>query len=255
MYQLSKLKNFTSIIHGFSTVDDGNMSFKFGGENEVFENRKRFLKNLGIKPGSCVSLMGQHGDKIVVVDKNYAGRGLKDYKQALKDYKQALRVDGLITKEKGLYLFMLAADCLPIIFYSPKKEIVGIAHAGWRGADNKIAVKAVKKLEKEFGCIASDLIIAFGPAALGNSYIKGNPSQKSSSDWKPFLEKINGNKYKVDFVGFCKQQLIEVGVKKENLFESTIDTIKDSRFYSHYRDSKVESGDSGRFACVVGLKA
>ena len=247
MYQIPKLKEFPDLIHGFSTIDDGNMSFKFGGENEVFENRKKFLEKLGIKPDSCVCLMGQHGDKIVVVGKNDAGSGIKDYTGAL-------RVDGLITKEKGLYLFMLAADCLPIIFYSPKREIVGIIHAGWRGVDKEIAAKTVKKLEKEFDCKATDLIIAFGPAALKDSYIKGNPSQKSLPKWEAFLEKINDSKYKIDFVGFCKQQLIKAGVKKENLFESGVDTIKDSRFYSHYRDSKTQSGDKGRFACVVGIR-
>lgn len=247
MYKIPQPKDFSGIVHGFSTIDEGNMSFKFGGNREVVENRKNFLKKLGINFNSCVCLMGQHESKVSVVDKSDATKGMKDYKGAG-------RVDGLITKEKGLFLFMLAADCLPIIIYDPIKKLVGLVHAGWRGTDKEIAAKTLVRFKEEFGSSFKDLVVGFGPAALKKSYLKTNPSQIKSAKWKPYLKKEKDELYRVDFVGFCKKQLIMRGVKRENIFESKVDTIKDLRFFSHYRDSQTENGDSGRFACVIGMK-
>jgi polyphenol oxidase len=38
----------------------------------------------------------------------------------------------LITSEKDLVLSVLVADCVPIIFYDEIKNIIAVAHAGWR---------------------------------------------------------------------------------------------------------------------------
>lgn len=247
MFQIPQLKSLTDIIHDFSTVEEGNVSFKFGSKDKVVENRKNFLKKLGINFNLCVCLAGQHTSKVSVVNKSDAGKGMKGYENAR-------RVDGLITKEKGLFLFMLAADCLPITIYDPVKKTVGLVHAGWRGTDKEVAAKTVIKLKEEFDSSPENLIIGLGPAALKKSYLKANPSQIKSAKWKPHLKKEKDELYRVDFVGFCKKQLIMRGVKRENIFESKADTIKDLRFFSHYRDSQTENGDSGRFACVIGMK-
>jgi len=88
-----------------------------------------------------------------------------------------------------------------------------------------------------------------------DSYIKENPEQKFDPKWLPYLEKKRNNLYAIDIVSFNKDQLIQAGTKEENIIISKIDTAKDKRFFSHYRDSKTEKGDVGRFACLVGLKS
>ncbi len=56
----------------------------------------------------------------------------------------------------------------------------------------------------------------------------------------------------VDIVGYSKRQLIEAGVKEENIEVSDIDTAADSTFFSHYRSKKTGEAE-GRFATVVGM--
>lgn len=43
---------------GVSTVEDGNMSVKWGEEKEVESNRDKFLKRLGIEFKDCVLASG-----------------------------------------------------------------------------------------------------------------------------------------------------------------------------------------------------
>ena len=236
---------FSPQVISFTSDHSLDFSLKSNHQDQALnsEQVEYVQQNCQLPQIQYINIRQVHGNGIVCVGQDYMSNnvGIEE-------------ADGLLTTVPQHALLLRTADCLPVFLFDVFAHCIGIIHAGWRGVDKEIAAKTVKKLEKEFDCKATDLIIAFGPAALKDSYIKGNPSQKSLPKWEAFLEKINDSKYKIDFVGFCKQQLIKAGVKKENLFESGVDTIKDSRFYSHYRDSKTQSGDKGRFACVVGIR-
>lgn len=258
MYQIPELLKFPKLFHAFSTVPDGNMANSILGRLQNFEqvvkNREKFLSGLGIPVDSCICVWVQHKDQVKAADRKLAGKSMRDFNFAAK-------VDGLITNEKNLYLFLLIADCLPIIAYDPKKQVVGIVHAGWTGVDLNIVGKVVKTLRKEFRSEPRDLIVGIGPCARKESYIKENPSQRSDPKWQPFIEKFEGdsiatlqNLYKVDFVGLCKKQMLDAGISEKNIFDCEIDTVKDKRFFSHYRDKNLPIEEQGRFACVVGVK-
>jgi YfiH family protein len=45
----------------------------------------------------------------------------------------ALPGDGLITKQNGLALAALAADCVPFGLVDPVNGVIAVGHAGWRG--------------------------------------------------------------------------------------------------------------------------
>ena len=73
--------------------------------------------------------------------------------------------DYLITNQTNISLGVLTADCLPIVFFCPVKQVIAIAHAGWRGSVAGIAQVVLKRLMDEFGVVAANLKIFFGPAA------------------------------------------------------------------------------------------
>ena len=55
------------------------------------------------------------------------------------------KCDALVTSDKSLILGITTADCLPIIFYDPKNQVIGIAHAGWKGLVKGVIQNTVKK--------------------------------------------------------------------------------------------------------------
>lgn len=247
MYQIEELLKFSGLVHGFSTKADGNMSFKFGKREEVIKNREKFLSDLGIKLDSCVALVTQHKDEIVIANRSLAGRGIREAEEAIP-------ADGLITKEKNLYLFLLIADCLPIIMYDPKKEVVEIIHAGWKSTKARIALKAINKFKSEFNCEVQNIYVAIGPAIHKESYKFKDPAQRQLEDWKPYLKDLPNGETAIDLIGYNVKQLKDAGVLPENIFVSDIDIAKSNNYFSHYRDSQRNPDGEGRFACVAGAK-
>lgn len=215
--------------------------------SKVLQNRKNFLSKINVDINSCVCMWVMGEDGVAEVN-------TKDTGVSMKDYKKAVKIDALITHKKNLFVFLLTADCAPVILYDPVKEVVGVAHVGWKGADLGIVRKVIKRLSDLYELKPKDLIVGIGPSARKESFIKENPSQRNKVEWKGAIKKMSGNKYQIDFVGLCKKQLVESGVKEKNILDCGIDTVKDGRFFSHYRDNDEDIEKQGRFACVVGLK-
>lgn len=231
----------------YSQLSEGNMSFLFGVKEEVLENRKQFLEKNGINIERTVCMQVKHSDEVMIADERLAG-------VSMNDKESAMLCDGLITDQKNLFLFLLIADCIPVGFYDPKKEVVGIAHCGWKELDLGIIESMIEKFTSIYQSDPKDIQSSIGPSIRKDSYIKENPSQKDDHKWQRFIEVIENNNYKVDIVGFCKDRLIRSGVKLENIIDSRIDTATDKRYFSHYRDKKDRTSDQGRFACVIGLR-
>ena len=73
--------------------------------------------------------------------------------------------DFLITNQKNIGIGVMTGDCLPIIFYDQKNNVIGIAHAGWKGSVAGVAQKTIAAMHDAFDTQASDLQIFFGPSA------------------------------------------------------------------------------------------
>jgi len=215
--------------------------------DNVLDNRKRFFKNIDVDINKTVCMWVLHGNETVEADPKLCGISMLDYHKAVK-------VDGLITNKKGIFLFLLIADCLPIIIYDRVKGAIALVHAGWKGVDLKIVKEAVYNMIKSYNSDPKNLIVGIGPCVYKESFAKENPSQMCDLGWKGYIKLIRDNIYSIDLVGFTKKQLLECGVLQENIFESGIDTAKNNNFFSHIRDGKLPIVRQGRFACVVGLK-
>lgn len=250
MYQIPKLKKYKNLFHAFSTVEDGNMSFKFEEEDVIRKKRKAFLKKCSIDPQKVASAYLVHETTVETVKDEWWG-------DSLLYWDKAPRIDGLLTNKKGHFVSLLVADCLPIILFDTKTRALGIVHAGWKGVENKIVQTALDKMNKEYGTHMSDLVVAIGPHIQSDSYRFEEVVQKEKDRfplWKKYLTDNSDGTTSIDLTSFTKDQLIEKGVLSENIIVSDVDTGKDTEFFSHYRDTREKHGDRGRFMCVVGIR-
>lgn len=106
-------------------------------------------------------------------------------------------------------------------------------------------------MHEEYKCNPKNIIVGIGPAIRKESYKFENPTQSTLSNWKDFIEKED-KLTSIDIVGYTIAQLIEVGIAKNNIFDSEIDTGIDKNFFSHYRNQRNEEIE-GRFASIVGM--
>ncbi len=243
-YQISKLTKYHQLLHAFSTIADGNMSFKWGQIEDVRQNRQKFLTDLNIDPSRVVSAELGHSDKIIKVAAAEAGWGV------LQDDCQ-LKGDSLITNEPDLYLWHVVADCLSVMLYDPINQAVALVHVGRKNANSQVIDKTIKALAEFYSTKPSDLVAGMGPSIHNCCYAYAEVEQISDPVWQKFLTSQNGLIY-IDLVGFTAKQLLDSGVLKDKLHLSSDCTAHSDKFFSHYR-AKQTSQPEKRFAAVIGL--
>lgn len=246
MYIFTKLSKVKGIKHAFSTVDEGDQSFNFLTEPAVVSNRKRFLGKLGLGLNDCVAMRVTHGNKVLVVGKKHLSKGMVHSDNALV-------CDGLLTSDRGVFLFLKIADCAPVVLYDVKNKTLGLIHVGWKNVENKTIVDTIETCKLSFSSSCKDLRVYIGPCIRKDSYIVQAPKQVKNPVWKNYIQNNGRGFFKIDFLGMLKKQLLDSGVSEINIFDCAIDTARDSRFYSYFLYNKLTLGPQGRFACVVGM--
>ncbi|TQI80981.1 YfiH family protein [Serratia fonticola] len=71
--------------------------------------------------------------------------------------------DGFFTREPGILLSVLTADCLPVIFSRQDGSAIGAVHAGWRGLLDGILEQMAERISLEDH--TANWVAAIGPAA------------------------------------------------------------------------------------------
>ncbi|HUX35872.1 MAG TPA: laccase domain-containing protein [Candidatus Paceibacterota bacterium] len=241
-------------MHGFSDMEDGNMSFNWGEENSVIKNRENFLAGLGIDTSDCVITRARmsHNTDIETIDSSIKGRGTKFSASDAAD------VDAMITGEKNLFLVILTGDCIPLILYDPIKSVLALAHLSRINTPQNFTRKIIEKMESEYGAKPANILAGIGPFINKESYIfSAEELMKIVPDEKifgGFISDLSDGTKSIDLVGYNIREIISAGIKKENIEISGIDTAKDKNFFSHCRS--VRTGEpEGRMATVAGIKS
>jgi len=216
------------LIYGISAKADGPMKYSGGlTDKQVLDNRKKFFSKSKIDLYKVVWAEAVHGNNIKIVGKRQAGRTVKD-------------VDGLITDEKGIYLAITVADCLPVYFYDPKRKVIAIVHAGWRGLLKNIGGWTIKKIVEEYKASPRDLKVFIGPHIRKCHFTVKTEVARKFFKYRKFVLK-KSDKYYIDLLGILKEQLMETGVKKSNIKISQECTYcLYEKFFSFRRDKPKE---------------
>lgn len=138
--------NFIShqnIYLGISNKKDGPMK-------SSLENRFLFFKNKGLADKNTISAGLADSNKVIVVDDI-------DTSQRIEN------CDALITNQSQYLLTITVADCLPIYFYDKNKNIIALAHAGWRGVLLNITQAVIDVFLNHYDSNLEDLEVYIGP--------------------------------------------------------------------------------------------
>jgi polyphenol oxidase len=171
----------SQLLIKYSTIDDGNMSFVRGDHTQTLKNRQNFLKKYNLNLEGIIVPRTQHGLDIKLVGKTDLGKGARDLESTFK-------VDGLLTNEREVYLFLVAADCQPISLFDPKNNAIGLIHASWKNLDLGIIQKGVTEMTTNFQTDPKELQVQIGPS-VGPCCYKGldEMNQKDKPEWKDFI--------------------------------------------------------------------
>lgn len=243
------------LIHGFSTrlggVSKGyfssmNLSFQRGDrEEDVRENYKRIGKAIGFSPENLVFSDQIHEDTIYSVTKDDCGKGYT--KELLKGN------DGLVTNERQVPLVTFYADCVPIFFYDPVKEVIGMAHSGWRGTVKRIGCKMLSKMQTEYGSKVEDILVVIAPSICKDCYeISEDVANEFKKEMKEiptelYLEEKGNGKYQLDLWKVNEEMFLRAGVQREHLAVTDLCTCCNTELFFSHRASEGKRGNLAGF--------
>lgn len=225
-----------SCIHGFSKREGGISKTPFdslnlgGSEDEysnIFANRKTALENLDLSIDNLAYLKQIHSNKV-----NVAKVG-------------QLEGDALVTDKKNIVLAISIADCYPLLFHDPVNNIIGGAHAGWRGTVSKIAENTILEMLK-IGAKAEYIKVAIGQGICQDNFEVGEEvvDQFKNASFPSSCWKEN----KIDLVACNKFVLVQNNIKADNIWSMNRCTFEND-FFSYRRDK----GKTGRMWAVISL--
>ncbi len=154
--------------------------------------------------------------------------------------------DAIISNQSNIAVMAKSADCQTIILFDPVKRVVSNVHCGWRGNTLNIAADVVARMKSDFQCKPSHILAAIGPS-LGPCCAEFvTHGEIFPKNFDRFMVRRNY----FDLWRLSRWQLIEAGLKKENIEVAGICTrCRTDLFYSYRAE-----GATGRFATVVMLK-
>ncbi len=208
----------------------------------VAENRVRSFQIMGREPASIHDVWLVHSTDVVYAE---APRQLD---------KPSTKADILLTNRPDVTLFMRFGDCVPILFYDPKKQVVGISHAGWLGTARGVASTAVRAMQERYSCKPKDIQVGIGPSIGVDHYEVGADvtaqfKEVFGADSERIIETRNGRTY-LDLWTANAIQLKNAGVEQIEVSEvCTACHLED--WFSH----RAEKGKTGRFGALIALQA
>ena len=252
-----ELDKHPELVHLFTTrhggVSTGCCSTLNLGEYG-FDTPKNILKNymiladaIGISADQFVRTQQTHTSNIRIVTADDAGKGVtRD-----RDYRD---IDGLVTAERGIAIVTTHADCNSVFFFDPVKQVIGLAHSGWRGTLKSISKEMINIMINEFGSAPGDILAGTGPALCKDCFEVDSDVAEAfliaDPDNVRFIEE-RSPKYHIDLKAIIRRDLMSCGLKGENIMDMGLCTKchKDD-FFSH----RGHKGKRGLMAAVMMLK-
>ncbi len=247
------------ICHAFSTRLGGvskehlatmNLSFhRQDNPSAVMENHKRFARAVGYDETKLVFSNQVHTTNIHKVTSSDCGKGI------IRE-SDIIGVDGLVTNEHGIPLITFYADCVPLYFYDPVRQVAALAHSGWKGTAARIGKVMLEYMKQEYGTEAKDVLCAIGPSICQNCYeISEDVAEEFQKEFKEeqyadFIKNDGNGKYHLDLWKVNQYILSEAGITEGHLEITDICTCCNSELLFSHRASH---GMRGNLAAVIML--
>jgi YfiH family protein len=202
------------------------------------------MRALEIEGDQVFMVRQAHGDRVYILD------------DPARTAAQTARVeaDAIVTALRGKPVGVLTADCVPVIVYDARRHVVGVVHAGRRGAAENIVAKTLRILKRRFGGRPEDFMVGMGPAIGACCYEVDEsclpPFKNNRPRWEQLVVKASEGKYMLDLFLANAEDALSEGVPRENIFRSgNCTACENHRFFSYRKE-----GNAGRLLSLAMLR-
>ncbi len=167
------------------------------------------------------------------------------------------KADAVVTDRPGVALGIGTADCGPILFADPEAQVIGAAHAGWRGALAGVAEAAIAAMQS-LGARRQRIIAVLGPSISQANYEVGPEMVAQFTAADPanarfFAPSPRAGHALFDLPGYTVARIEAAGVTAANMARCTY--AEPDNFYSYRRATHLGEPDYGRQISAIVLNA
>lgn len=212
---------------------------------QMLANRNRFQTAVGAPKATLVTAKQIHSADV---------RSIEDHEDAAREPQPG---DALTANLPNVLLGIQTADCMPILIVDTRTRAFAGVHAGWRGTWQEIVVRTIERMQQSYDSRPADLHAALGPAICAANFEVGPEVLAQFRGKFSFADKLISNeqpngKGHLDLNRCNAQQLIDAGVRAENIYDSTLCTVARNDLFFSYRQERGHERYVGRLMCVVG---
>ncbi len=134
----------------------------------VESNRGALAAAIDVPRQRLLFLNQVHGDQVVVVGGPWAG--------------DAPNADAMVSREVGLALAVLVADCVPVLLHDARAGVIAAVHAGRPGLVAEVVLRTIERM-RDLG--ASEISAVVGPSVCGRCYEVPPPLAEAAASVSP----------------------------------------------------------------------
>lgn len=237
-YHSKLLNSQSNISHAFTTKYSGNIAFHVGdNHHNVQTNHENLAKALTYTKDSLIHMKQIHSADVHIV-------------QDSDNFSTPPTCDALITNKKATPLMVMVADCSPLLFYDSTQQVIAVAHAGRQGAFKNIVQKTLTTMQDSFKSHIADISVSIGPSIGACCYEVGEEINTQAQElYLDYSMQKRGVSFYLDVNAILKKQLLDAGIREENMEFANICTSCNHTIYNSYRAEP----HTGRFCGVIYL--
>jgi YfiH family protein len=240
---------FSTRLGGVSAFPSNSLSlayFKGDPQENVAENRRRFLKAIGSEGAHVVTARQTHSIERCLIESPAQASGPQPV------------CDAMVTRLPDVLLAIQTADCLPVLIADTKTGTIAAIHAGWRGTAGRITERTIADMMMLHGVNPRDCIAALGPSACVECYEVGEDVidryKSEFGYWQNLLVNFKENgKAHLDVRAANVQQLRFCGFEEDQIYAADYCTMHQNElFFSYRKEGKAQPSGVGRSLSVIG---
>jgi YfiH family protein len=166
------------------------------------------------------------------------------------------QADAMATREPGIALGILTADCAPVLLADAEAGVIAAAHAGWKGAIGGVTDSVIAAME-ELGASRAHIAAAIGPCIAQVSYevdaaFRDRFLAAERANETFFVVSHREGHFRFELEGYVAMRLTRAGIA--SVSQLGADTYaNDERFFSFRRATHRGESDYGRDLSAIVL--
>ncbi len=239
------------IKHGFFTRQGGVSTGLFksmnigpsssDNPNNVAKNRRAVVQYLGLDDNDLLTTWQHHSPDVVVATHHWGAN--------------RPTADSIVTSQSNLPIAVVTADCGPVLFCDAANEVIGAAHAGWRGATSGILQETVETMINQ-GAKLENIRATLGPTISGKNYEVGpefveNLLGLDTANTNFLSPSGRSGHAHFDLPAYIIKRLTNLGVNAQSTGQCTYED--EDHFFSYRRMTHRREADYGRQISAIAI--